>query len=315
MTGLAVGVDVGGTKLAAGLVASDGSVLAHRREETQASDPQAIVSTIVDIVRSLAEGAGNVPVGVAAAGLVDDYGVVRYGPNIAWDGHSLRDDLAAKLDTAVAVDNDANAAAWGEFRVGAGKDMQSSLLMLTVGTGVGGGLVQGGTLFHGKDGYGAEFGHIIIDEGGPQCPCGNLGCLEAHASGSAIGRLANELVDAGEGGAVLPGLAVLNGKTVTVAAHAGDPVAIEVLRRSGTWLGIGVASLVNALAPEIVVLGGGAMQAGDLLLEPCRKAAAARLMGRPERQLPPVVRARLADDAGLVGAALLALDAAAAAGA
>jgi glucokinase len=293
--GVAVGVDVGGTKLVAGLVGADGSVLARRRETTPAHDPQAIPSLIARMARELT--GEPAPVGIGAAGIVDIEGVVRYGPNIDWVDFPLRDLVAALIGGTVTVDNDANAAAWGEYRAGAAAGA-ASMVMLTVGTGVGGGLVLDGRLVRGRHGLGAEFGHIIVLEGGPPCPCGNRGCLEAVASGTAIGRLARERL----------GWADATGKSVTEAAQAGDGQATAVVTECGFWLGVGIASLVNALDPDLVVVGGGAMQAGELLLGPARDACAERLVGRGSRPHPPVVEAALGDDAGVVGAGLLALE-------
>ncbi|HWB72374.1 MAG TPA: ROK family protein [Egibacteraceae bacterium] len=163
----------------------------------------------------------------------------------------------------------------------------------------------------GAGGLGGEFGHLIVSEGGPRCPCGNHGCLEALASGNAIGRVAREALqaDAVPAGSALRTLGEVTGRSVTVAAHRGDEFAAQVVARCGFWLGVGMASLVNALDPELVVVGGGAMEAGRLLLDPARTALAERVVGRAHRNLPQVVRAQLADDAGLVGAALLALEA------
>jgi glucokinase len=234
---------------------------------------------------------------------------VRYAPNIDWVDYPLRALLAERLDVAVTVDNDATAAAWGEYRCGAGRAARDSMVMLTVGTGVGGGVVTGGAILRGARGLAGELGHLIVHEGGAVCPCGNRGCLEAYASGTAIGRLAREALAAGEvgDGSALHGSAELSGKVVTAAAQVGDAAAVAILARAGRWLGIGVASIVNALDPELVVVGGGALQAGELLLGPARTAAAARVIGRSHRAPSPIVAAELADDAGMVGAALLAL--------
>jgi glucokinase len=314
---LAVGIDVGGTKLAAGLVASDGTVLARARLETPVGEGDAIVSLIGRVVADLSAGqvAGSVPVGVGAAGIVDRKGVVRYAPNIGWRDFPLRQQVAALIGGPVVVENDANVAAWGEYRAGAGIGAGESMVMLTVGTGVGGGLVLADRLVRGGHGLAAEFGHIIVCEGGPRCPCGNRGCLEPLASGTAIGRLARDAFDQGRipPDSALAGVARenLTGKAVTAAAERGEDLARDILSACGTWLGVGIASLVHALDPEVIVVGGGAMQAGDLLLDPARRAFAERLMGRTHRPMPDIVPARLGDDAGLVGAALLALDAAA----
>ena len=307
----AAGIDVGGTKIAAGVVDASGAVLARVRAETPPEGGEAVTAAIAGVARELWSHAGGpLPVGVGAAGIVDAQGWMRYSPNIpGWDDVPLAGRLRAELDVPVAVHNDANVAAWGEYRAGAGRTASGTLLMLTVGTGIGGGLVQDGRLVRGASGMAAEFGHIVVREGGPRCGCGNHGCLEAMASGTAIGRLASEALDAG-GASVLPRHEGRpTGKAVTGAAQRGDALAREVLARAGFWLGVGIASLVNALDPEVVVVGGGAMQAGELLLGPARESYLERLMGRAHRTAAPVVEAELGDDAGLIGAALLALDA------
>lgn len=310
-TGLAVGIDVGATKLAAGLVGGDGTVISRLRRDTPSADPAAISRLVVDVVDELTrdQGLSGLPVGLGAAGMVDRDGAVRYAPNIAWADYPLRAELEGLLAVPVAVDNDANVAAWAEYCCGAGRDASSSMLMLTLGTGVGGGLVHGGELVRGANGLAGEVGHIIVSEGGPLCGCGNHGCLEALASGTAIGRRAQERLDAGTlpADSALSGREELSGKTVTVAAHAGDDVAGQILAEAGFWLGVGLASLVNACDPQVVVIGGGAMQAGELLLAPARESFGARVLGRAHRRLPEIVRAELADDGGLVGAGLLAL--------
>lgn len=312
MGGLALGVDVGGTKLAAGVVDSAGTVLAYERRDTPAADVEALTALIADTARGLCARVGSaaLPVGIGAAGMIDLAGVVRYAPNIGWRDYPLRDRLAALLDAPVTVDNDANVAAWGEYRVGAGRAAASSMAMLTVGTGVGGGLVLADRLVRGASGVGAEFGHLVLSEGGPLCNCGNRGDLEALASGTAIGRMARAAVESGAATPDSPlGLApILDGKAVARAAEAGDPAAVEILQRAGFWLGVGIGSLVNVLDPEVVVLGGGAMQAAAFILPAAREAAYDRMMGREHRRVPEIVAAELADEAGLVGAALLVHD-------
>lgn len=311
-SGVAIGVDVGGTKLAAGLVAADGSVLDRVRYDTP-DTASAIVDRIVEVAADLAQRhhLTDPAVGVGAAGLVDTQGTVRFAPNLPWRDFALGDALRARLSGPVSVDNDANVAAWAEYRYGAGRGAHQSLVMLTIGTGVGGGLVLEDRLVRGAGGMAGELGHIAVLEGGPQCPCGSLGCLEALASGSAIARFAQE---ARAGGRLPTGSLLasatgeeLTGKAVTVAAHAGDADAIEILSTAGRWLGVGIASLIAAFDPEVIVLGGGAMQAGQLLLEPATAAARQRLLGRGHRKMAPIVPAMLADEAGLVGAAALAL--------
>jgi glucokinase len=312
MSATSIGIDIGGTKLAAGLVDDRGTVVARARRVTPAREPARIPDLIAEVVADL-DGPPDLPIGVGAAGIIDSAGVMRYAPNIDWRDYPLGETLRARFPTTVVtVDNDANVAAWAEYRAGAGSDAGASMVMLTVGTGVGGGLVMGGQLVRGAAGLGAEFGHIIVTEGGPRCSCGNRGCLEAVASGTAIGRSAREELTAGQipDSSPLAGSAPdeITGKSVTVAAQGGDEFAVTVLARAGFWLGVGIASLVNALDPELVVVGGGAMEAGDLLLDPATAAFEPRLMGREHRTLPPVRPARLGDDAGVIGAALLARD-------
>lgn len=310
--GLTVGIDVGGTKLAAGVVDAAGTVLAYERRVTPAHDVEALTALIVATARDLAAavGADVLPVGVGAAGMIDLDGVVRYAPNIGWRDYPLRQRVAALLGAPVTVENDANVAAWGEYRVGAGRAARSSMAMFTVGTGVGGGLVLADRLIRGANGVGAEFGHLVLAEGGPPCNCGNRGDLEALASGTAIGRMAREAVAAGEVDPASPlGLASeRDGKAVTRAAEAGDDIAAAILARAGFWLGVGIGSLVNVLDPEVVVLGGGAMEAAAFILPAARAAAHERMMGLEHRTVPEIVVAQLGDRAGLVGAALLVHD-------
>ena len=308
--GVAVGIDIGGTKLAAGVVAADGSILDRVRYDTPA-DGDEIVEIIVSVAAEF--GARHhltaPPVGIGVAALVTADGGVSFAPNLPWTNFPLAQAITARLRSRVTVDNDANAAAWGEYRCGAGRGMSQSMVMLTVGTGVGGGLVLADRLLRGAGGMAGELGHIAVLEGGPRCACGSLGCLEAMASGTAIARMGREAVAAGVVEGPLASLTPqqITGKAVTVAAHAGDAAAVEILAAAGRWLGVGIASLIAAFDPEIVVLGGGAMQAGHLLLEPAVAAAGDRLVGRGFRTLAPIVPAGLGDDAGLVGAALQAL--------
>ena len=309
----AVGIDVGGTKIGAGLVAADATLLTRARRETPAEDGDAIMAEIVDLTRTLSRGHATVvgvPLGVGAAGMVDADGAVLYAPNLALRRRPVRQQLSDELGVAVIVANDANVAAWGEFRAGAAKDVDGSIVMLTLGTGVGGGLVVHNRLSLGTHGMGAEFGHIIVREGGEQCPCGNRGCLEAYASGTAIGHEAQRRRDTGNvpRSSALYDMEVCTGKSVTLAARAGDEAAIDVLASCGFWLGVGIASLVNAFDPAVVVIGGGAMQAGELLLGPARLASRERVLGHADREDVPIIPALLGDDAGVIGAALLALD-------
>jgi glucokinase len=308
----AIGLDIGGTKIVAAVVDHGGRILTQRLVDTP-DDGERRLAAVIALVRELREehGLTHTTVGVGAAGLVDLDGVMRFAPNLDWRDYPLRSVLAEELGLPVQVENDANAAAWAEYVVGAGHDASIGALMLTVGTGVGGGLVMDGKLVRGAHGLAAEVGHIIVSDGGAQCPCGNRGCLEAYASGTAIGRSAREAVAAGTlaEGSSLYGVEALTGAEVGAAASAGDASACALLADAGRWLGVGIATLVNALDPEIVIIGGGVAQAGTLLLDPATVAYHERVIARAHRELPPVVRARLGDDAGVIGAALLGADA------
>jgi glucokinase len=311
MTGpLAIGVDVGGTKVAALLVDSDGGVLDRRLVPSPADNAEAVTRTVVALVAELlSDHDGVVAVGVGAAGLVSRDGVVRFAPNVAWREFPLRERVAAGVRVPVAVENDANVAAWGEFRFGAGRGT-ADLLVVTVGTGIGGGIVIGGELFRGANGLGAEIGHIIVEPHGPLCGCGNHGCWEQMASGRAIERL-GRIAAAEQRGSVLAEIAGgdpsrLTGPDVTKAARDGDPVASGILEEVGRRLGQGIAGLVNVLDPEAVVVGGGAAEARDLLLKPARRAYAESVEAPSHRPEVPILGAELGNDAGAIGAADLA---------
>lgn len=300
----AIGVDIGGTKIAAGVVDGDGAILRRQRRPTPVDDAKALGRATVEVIADL--DAPDAPVGVGVAGWVDLDGRVRTSPNLpGLADEPLRERLEAELASPVAVLNDADAAAWGEFCLGAGREADA-LAMFMVGTGVGGGLVLHGQLVRGAHGAAGELGHLLVEEGGPLCACGNRGCLEAHASGNAIARKARERR---ADGVLAAGSALaseeLRGEDVAAAAADGDADALAVLADAGFWLGIGVASVVNAFDPAVVVIGGGAAGAGGLLLEPARRACALRVLGAPAREAPPLVLGELGDP-GLIGAALMA---------
>ncbi len=306
---LACGIDVGGTKIAGGVVDESGTIVEELRVESPATDAAAIEQAIEGLVKQLRSRHRIEAVGVGAAGYIDKgRAVVMFAPNLAWRDLDLKADLEAKLDLPVVVENDANAAAWGEFQFGAGHDVDD-LLLVTVGTGVGGGVVLDGSLYRGAFGVGAEIGHMRVVPDGILCGCGNYGCLEMYASGSALVRdvraaaragslLAADLVERAGGDP-----AAITGPLVTEAARAGDPFAIEHLATLGQWLGEGIASLTAVLDPAVVVVGGGVSAADDLLLEPTRRAFAAQLTGRGHRPMLEIRKARLGNRAGLIGAA------------
>src|SRR5438105_9397116 len=250
--GLAIGIDAGGTKVAGLLVdcSSGGRVLARAKAEMPAGDADRAVETTIAVGRELAgrpeasDGVGAV--GIGAAGMIDLDGVMRFAPNIAWRDVALGPLVADALDIVAYADNDANVAAWGEFRFGAGRG-SNDMLLVTVGTGIGGGIVAGGRLFRGAHGFGAEIGHIIVEPGGPLCGCGNRGCWEQVAAGRAIDRLGREAArDHPE--ALLVELAggdpdKVSGVSVTEAGKRGDPLAKEILSEVGRRLGEGIAGL------------------------------------------------------------------------
>lgn len=306
MAAEAVAVDIGGTKIAAAIVSADGTVRDRVIADTPA-DADGIVATVAAAAQRLRRDRHQ-RVGVGAAGLVDRDGTVRYAPNLPWRDLPLGRELSDRLGCAVAVENDATTAAWAEYRVGAGAASRA-MALLTVGTGIGGGLVLDGRLYRGSGGFGAEFGHIVVAEGGRRCPCGNRGCLEALASGTAIVATVGEWRARGAvpAGSPLAGDHAVTGTDVGRAAHAGDATARAVLDECGRWLGIGLAAVVNSLDPDLVVIGGGVAELGELLLGPARAALEPRVVGHGHRGVPPVVGGALGTDAGLVGAGLLAL--------
>lgn len=306
---LAVGVDVGGTKLLGAAVDATGVIRERTRVTTPVGDPDGLVATIAGIAGELGP---DLPLGVGVAGIVSPDDTVRYGPNLDIRDLPLGDRLRAELGTTVTVRNDATVALYGELRAGAGRGSEH-VVMLTVGTGVGGAVFTHGTLVEGRNGMGGELGHIPIVDGGRRCPCGNRGCLEAYASGTAIEERARERLRDEDGSSALRDVATdaLDGKAVTLAALDGDAFAHEVLREAGYYLGVGMVGLVNVFDPELVLVGGGAAAtAAPILLPAALEVLGDRLLGIGHRPLPTVVAAELGDDAGVIGAALLADDAA-----
>ncbi|GAA0985881.1 Glucokinase [Nocardioides aquaticus] len=308
---LTCGIDVGGTKIAGAVVAEDGTVLEHRRVVSPAEDPEAIEDAIVGLVADLGSRHALTGVGVGAAGYIDSgRSVVMFAPNIAWRDRALREDLQERTHLPVVVENDANAAAWGEFAFGAGSAFDD-LLLVTVGTGVGGGVVVDGELYRGASGVAAEIGHMRVVPDGLPCGCGRHGCLEQYASGRALLRQTREAAATDPGAAVLVAAAggdaeAITGLAITAAARDGDPFALRCLAGLGRWLGEGIASICAVLDPGVVVIGGGVSEAGDLLLDPTRAAFADQVIGTGYRPLPQIVQATLGNDAGVIGAADLA---------
>ena len=307
----AIGLDVGGTKIAVARVGADGSILAKERTPSPATEPVRILDAMVELARGVITDEVEA-VGIGAAGLVESAtGTLTFAPNLAWRGVRLVEHIGGALGLPAIADNDATAAAWGEYRFGAGRGYRD-LLLVTVGTGIGGGIVNDGRIFRGAHGFAAEIGHIIVEPGGPVCGCGNRGCWEQVASGQAIERAGREAAERYPHSGIarlaegVP--ARVNGSVVTRAAQDGDETATAILAKVGRRLGEGIAGLVNVLDPSVVVVGGGAVAAGELLLDPARRAFATSVEAPDFRPPVPLVPAGLGNDAGVVGAATLALE-------
>lgn len=306
----AIGLDVGGTKVAGLLVDEDGEVLARGSSGTPATDAQAIMATIFQVAGELRGSGQPVAIGIGAAGMVDfAAGAMRWAPNLAWSELPIRDLVSEQIDLPCIVDNDANAAAWGEYKFGAASAYRH-VLMVTVGTGIGGGIVADGALYRGAHGFAAEIGHVIVEPGGPQCGCGNRGCWEQVASGHALDRLGRLAVET-RPESLIARLAAgpeVTGRDVAEAAKQGDSLATSIFAQVGQRLGEGIAGLVNILDPEAVVVGGGVAEVGDALMAPARSAYMASVEAPDHRPEVPLLQAALGNDAGAIGAAALALE-------
>jgi glucokinase len=309
----AVGIDIGGTKIAAVRISAEGEIRAGTVTPTPANDQSAALPAI-EVAAAEVMDDGVVAIGIGMAGLIDvRSGTLLSTPNLVWRNLPLGEGLRAKYGLPVTVNNDATAAAWAESRLGASRGRADSLFV-GIGTGIGGGIVSGGRLIRGAYGLAGEIGHTIVEPGGPLCGCGNRGCWEQVASGLAIARAGRRAVT-DEPGSSIARLAGgdpqrATGELVTEAAQGGDEVAVAILATVARRLGEGVASLVNILDPEIVVIGGGVGEAGDVLFGPLREAFLASVEGADVRPEVPIVPAQLGNEAGAIGAALLAFDAA-----
>lgn len=300
-----IGVDIGGTKVLAAVVDAAGRLLdtevtatPGRGSGIERASVAEVEDALVEVVRALTQRHGRSTVGIAAAGFVDASGErVRFAPHLPWRDEPLSERLGSRLRGQlvgrVAVHNDANAALWAETRFGAARKARD-VLMLTLGTGIGGALLIAGALHRGHNGMAGEFGHMQVIPDGRPCECGRHGCWEQYCSGRALARAA-----AGAGSPLV-------GPDLTAAAQAGDRAAMTAYAEVGRWLGVGTASLVAGIDPELVVVGGGVSAAGDLLLDPAREVLTASLVGAGHRVLPGLVTAELGPLAGVVGVADLA---------
>ena len=305
-----VGVDIGGTKVLAGEVDAHGTVVRTARRDTPGRRvPAALVEAALgEAVHEVAGGRRIEAVGLAAAGFVDVTRTrVLFAPHLPWHGEDVVARLTAAWNVPVIMDNDANCTALAETAYGAAREASSTVLV-TLGTGIGGAVVLGGELWRGAGGMAGEFGHQQVVPGGLPCQCGRTGCWEQYCSGNALVRHARARLGAS---AVLnavtgddPG--ALTGAMVTEAASQGDPVALAAFAEVGDWLGVGLANLVAALDPALLVVGGGVSAAGRLLLDPARAALARSLVGAADRVVPSIAPAALGPEAGMIGAAWLA---------
>jgi glucokinase len=308
----AIGVDIGGTKIAAGVVDAEGEIIATTTRTTPATDAALIEAAVADAVAELRAGHEVVGVGVGAAGFVGaDRRTVKFAANLAWRQHPLADELEKLTGLPVVVENDANAAGWAEYRFGAATTARH-MLMVTVGTGLGGAIVLDGQLVRGSAGFAGEIAHMTAVPDGQWCGCGRKGCLEQYTAGTALVRSARRRASAGDAqmGPLLQAAGgdrkQIDGPMITRLAQQGDPGSIELIAEIGRWLGMGMASISTLLDPEVIVVGGGVAAAGDLLLEPAREAYAANLTARNHRPLAPFRLAGMGNRAGIVGAADLA---------
>jgi glucokinase len=312
--GISVGVDIGGTKILVGVVNDHGEILTKIHRKTPRADALAVLSVVSDaIAETISHVDGSIAgIGVGVAGPVDAGSTtVLYAPNLQWADVPVAAVLENAIDLPVLVENDGNAAAWGEARFGGGEGFHD-VVTVTIGTGIGGGIVLGGELFRGSHGAAGEIGHMGAVADGLLCGCGRKGCWEQYASGNALVRdaraMATErlfeaqvLLSLGDGSPE-----GVQGEHVTEAATLGDPVAIEVLERLGVWLGRGLASLSAILDPQIFVIGGGASEASEFFLPSARATLADRIIGKHYRPIPEIHAAQLGNEAGIVGAADLA---------
>lgn len=307
----AIGIDIGGTKIAGALVDAEGQIVKELRVPSPAQDSSALVDAVVGLIEELAKGHEVLGAGVAAAGFIDaEQSNIIYAPNINWRNEPFKARLEAKLDIPVIIENDANAAGWAEYRYGAGKGYKH-MVMLTIGTGVGGAVITDSKMLRGGFGIAGELGHLRIVPNGLPCGCGQNGCLESYGSGTALLKAAKALAESGDASGerlreLQASAGQLSGQEVYQAILESDPGALRLLAELGDWLGQGIASLVAVLDPQIVVIGGGVSAAGDLLLNPIREGYLRSLPARGFRPELVITGAEFVNDAGVVGAADLA---------
>lgn len=299
----------------AGLVDTSGRILEIKLTSTPTS-PDEVLGELIELLDDLISGFESpiVGIGIGAAGLVDvKAGVVRYAPNLSYREVPIVEAVSDVFGVRVTLDNDATCAGYAEFRIGSGRGADN-VIMVTLGTGIGGGFILDGLIYRGSNGFAAEIGHMVIDPRGPKCGCGQFGCWERLASGTALGEMARDVAASPEGAGILAAakgqLADVKGESVSQAATEGDPAATRLIERLGRNLGIGLANLANILDPNRFVIGGGLIRLGEDLLAPARAELIDKFEGAGHRPEIEVVAAALGDDAGVIGAALMASSAA-----
>ncbi len=306
---LTIGIDIGGTKILGGVVDSTGKVIDSARRATPAAGGMALVATVIELIKEFAQKHEVAGVGISIAALISsDSGRIFDAPNIAnLSEINFVNEIKKEIKLPVIAENDANAAMWAEYKFGNAKGFNPVILFI-IGTGMGGGLVIDGKLFRGANGIGAEFGHMIVQPQGVMCGCGIQGCIEQYASGSALMRYAKEGIAAdlqkGKNLLELSGgnISGLTGSNLTTAAKNGDELAIAAFNKQADWFGSACASYSLLLDPQAIVLGGGVVGAGELFLEPARKAMQSYMPFGKSHPLPKIIAAKFGNDAGLIGA-------------
>jgi len=313
----AIGIDIGGTKIAAGIVGDNGELLGYSNQLTYAQEGPTIIMKRIEgqinllIEMALSKKIDLLGIGISIPGVVKmDMGTMLYVTlNLpGWTGMPIREYIENRFNLPTWVENDGNASAWGEKIFGSGKG-KSNLLMITVGTGIGGGLIHDSQIIRSFSGAAGSFGHVIICFDGPVCNCGNKGCIEAYASGPAIAARARKKLnsDKHQKSAIADSKEEITAKTVVEAALKGDELASSIIKETGRYIGFAAISVCNLLSPEMIIIGGGVSNhAGELLISPIREIIHKRAL--PLTRKVEVVRAKLGEKAGLIGAASLALD-------
>ena len=306
---LTIGIDIGGTKISAGVVDSSGNLIDSSKCSTPAEGGKDLISSVVNLVKELNKKYEIKGIGISIAALISsDYGTIVGAPNIAnLSKLNFANEIKEEFKLPIIIENDANSAMWAEFKFGNAKGL-NPVMFFIIGTGVGGGLVIDGKLFKGANGIGAEFGHMCVVPNGLLCGCGAKGCIEQYASGGALIRYANEalLANPDKSEEVLSfGEGKLSGTALTKAAKAGNELALAAFSKQADWLGLACASYSLIIDPQAIIIGGGVVDAGELFLAPVR-AAMRKYMPFAESHVPPkIVAAKFGNDAGLIGAAEL----------